>query len=126
MKGSEIFLLPGDFYFGNEYRVIKTLLGSCVSITMWSKRLKLGGMCHYKLPRRPVSPSTRLDGNPYRDWLEMYADAEYQQVARAEVAQLDRLFASRGGPGREAALSAVFATATRLEIGFWQMGLDAA
>ena len=60
---SEIFLLPGEFYFGNEYKTIKTLLGSCVAITMWSKRLQLGGMCHYKLPRRLTSPSTRLDGN---------------------------------------------------------------
>ena len=60
---SEIFLLPGEFYFGNEYKNIKTLLGSCVAITMWSPRLKLGGMCHYKLPRRLTNSSTRLDGN---------------------------------------------------------------
>jgi len=60
---SEIFLLPGEFYFGNEYKAVKTLLGSCVSVTMWSKRLKVGGMCHYKLPRRLTSPSTKLDGS---------------------------------------------------------------
>lgn len=60
---SEVFLLPGEFYFGNEHRSIKTLLGSCVAITMWSKQLKVGGMCHYKLPRRLTTPSTVLDGN---------------------------------------------------------------
>lgn len=60
---SEIILLPGEFYFGNEHRTVKTLLGSCVAITMWSNKLKIGGMCHYKLPRRPVTHDTKLDGN---------------------------------------------------------------
>lgn len=60
---SELFLLPGEFHFGNEYTTIKTLLGSCVAITMWSQRLNLGGMCHYKLPRRLSTPSVNLDGN---------------------------------------------------------------
>ena len=59
----EIFLLPGEFYFGNEYKTVKTLLGSCVGITMWNKALKVGGMCHYKLPRRLTTPSTKLDGS---------------------------------------------------------------
>ena len=63
---------------------------------------------------------------PYGPWIDMYAGAEYQEVARTEVAQLDRLFESRGGPAREASLAAVFTTATRLEVGFWQMGLTAA
>jgi thiaminase/transcriptional activator TenA len=76
--------------------------------------------------RLAADPATRLDGNPYRDWIEMYAGEDYQQVARTEVAQLDKLYSRRGGPGRDAALRQVFATATRLEIGFWQMGLDAA
>lgn len=58
-----IFLLPGEFYFGREYKTIKTLLGSCVAITMWNKRLKIGGMCHYKLPRRLFSAAKGLDGN---------------------------------------------------------------
>jgi len=60
---SQIFLLPGEFHFGDDYRVIKTLLGSCVAITMWNSRLKIGGMCHYKLPRRLVKTNTQLDGN---------------------------------------------------------------
>jgi thiaminase/transcriptional activator TenA len=54
------------------------------------------------------------------------AGGEYQALARVEVAQLDRLFASRGGPGREDSLARGFEAATRLEAGFWQMGLDAA
>jgi len=56
----------------------------------------------------------------------MYAGADYQDVAAAEIAALDRLFAARGGVARMAALTRTFRQATRLEIDFWQMGLDAA
>lgn len=58
-----IFLLPGEFYFGDEYKTIKTLLGSCVAITMWSPHLKIGGMCHYRLPKRLTGKAGALDGN---------------------------------------------------------------
>jgi thiaminase/transcriptional activator TenA len=74
---------------------------------------------------RIADPATRLDGNPYRDWLEMYAGAEYQSLARDCAAALDEQFARRGGEGRFPALAASFTAATRLEADFWQMGLDA-
>ncbi|MFA5984705.1 MAG: chemotaxis protein CheD [Methylococcaceae bacterium] len=48
----DIFLQPGEFYFGDHESRIKTILGSCVAITMWHPRLKIGGMCHYLLPER--------------------------------------------------------------------------
>ena len=64
-------------------------------------------------------------GNRYREWLEMYAGAEYQDLAREAEAALDEQFARRGGEGRFPSLAAGFATATRLEADFWQMGLDA-
>ena len=73
-----------------------------------------------------ADPATRRDGNPYRDWLEMYAGAEYQDLAREAAAALDEQFARRGGEGRFPALAASFATAARLEADFWQMGLTAA
>ncbi len=75
---------------------------------------------------RLADPATRLAGNPYREWLEMYAGAEYQKLARETAAALDEGFARRGGEGRFAALAADFTTATRLEADFWQMGLAAA
>jgi thiaminase/transcriptional activator TenA len=73
-----------------------------------------------------ADPRTRLDGNPYRVWIETYAADEYRRVAEAEIAQLDRLYAARGGEARFAGLVRTFAAASRLEAGFWQMGLDAA
>src|SRR5262245_35414102 len=68
---------------------------------------------------------TRLDGNPYREWLEMYAGSEYQNLAREAEAALDEQFARRGGEGRLLSLAANFALAAKLEADFWQMGLDA-
>lgn len=48
----EIFLQPGDYYFGNGDLRIHTILGSCVSLTFWHPKLLVGGMCHYMLPSR--------------------------------------------------------------------------
>lgn len=53
----DVFLHPGDFYFGNKEARISTLLGSCVAITLWHPQKLIGGMCHYMLP----SPAFRTD-----------------------------------------------------------------
>ncbi|HAT36143.1 MAG TPA: thiaminase II [Rhodospirillaceae bacterium] len=70
--------------------------------------------------------ATQQSGNPYGDWIEMYAGTEYQEVAAESISALDRLAAARGGDARFEALADTFRIATELEIGFWQMGLDAA
>jgi thiaminase (transcriptional activator TenA) len=74
---------------------------------------------------RMADPATRLDGNRYRDWLEMYAGSEYQDLAREAQTAVDGQFARRAGEGRFPSLAASFTTAARLEADFWQMGLDA-
>jgi len=74
---------------------------------------------------RIADPATVLDGNRYREWLEMYSGADYQTLARDAAAALDEQFARRGGEGRVPSLAATFATAARLEADFWQMGLEA-
>ena len=51
-----VFLHPGECYFGGGPTRIATLLGSCVSITVWHPRLLVGGMCHYMLPSRQRPP----------------------------------------------------------------------
>lgn len=75
---------------------------------------------------RMADPATRLAGNPYKSWLDMYAGNEYRALAEDAKAALDEQFARRGGEGRFPALAAAFAAATRLEADFWQMGLAAA
>jgi thiaminase/transcriptional activator TenA len=73
---------------------------------------------------RMAANTTKLDGNPYKSWLDMYASAEYQTLAADAKAALDEQFSRRGGEGRFPALAASFTAATRLEADFWQMGLD--
>lgn len=75
--------------------------------------------------RLAADPATRTEGNPYREWIALYAGVDYQDIAEAARQQLDTLYARRGGPGRMAALEATFREASRLEADFWQMGLDA-
>lgn len=58
----EIFLQPGEYYFGDRYTRIRTLLGSCVSLVFWHPTLLLGGMCHYLLPSRGKPPVDGLEG----------------------------------------------------------------
>ncbi len=70
----EIFLLPGEFYFGKDYKTVKTLLGSCIAITMWNDRLKVGGMCHFKLPERLNKDHGELNGNYGDEALLLFMD----------------------------------------------------
>jgi thiaminase (transcriptional activator TenA) len=74
---------------------------------------------------RIADRATTFDGNPYREWLDMYSGAEYQDLAREAEAALDEQFARRGGEVRFSTLARHFAAATRLEAAFWQMGLAA-
>lgn len=68
----EIFLQPGDFYFGDRDTRIRTILGSCVSITIWHPSLLIGGMCHYVLPTRGARGPEDLDGRYADEALEMF------------------------------------------------------
>ena len=71
-----------------------------------------------------TNPKTKLERNPYKDWIEMYAGEEYQNVAKEEVHHLDELASSRVGPTRFESLVKTFRQATSLEVGFWEMGLN--
>jgi thiaminase (transcriptional activator TenA) len=70
-------------------------------------------------------PFTLHEGNPYADWIDMYAGDEYQALVASELDWLNARL-SRLDPDRLKQLSVVFRDATRLEADFWQMGLDLA
>lgn len=74
---TEVVLNPGDFYFTGfdpgHPTAVRTLLGSCVAITLWNSRLGLGGMCHYVVPRRGhTDPSSTLDGRYAEEAVRMF------------------------------------------------------
>jgi thiaminase/transcriptional activator TenA len=69
-----------------------------------------------------ADPRTKLEGNPYKAWIEAYSSPEYRQVAATAIANLDRQGAARGGEARYADLLKTFTAASRLEEQFWEMG----
>lgn len=46
---------PGEFVFAEPGTQLQTVLGSCIAITLWHPKLKIGGMCHFVLPSRPAN-----------------------------------------------------------------------
>ncbi|MCG8493300.1 MAG: TenA family protein [Sneathiellales bacterium] len=71
------------------------------------------------------SSEARQENNPYLPWINMYAGEEYQEVAKGAINQIEDLAKVRFTEARFGSLSRTFREATRLEVGFWQMGLDA-
>lgn len=58
----EIFLQPGEHFVGDASFRIRTLLGSCVSITLWHPVRRIGAMSHFLLPSRNTPAGGGLDG----------------------------------------------------------------
>ena len=49
---NDIFLNPGEYAVGDSSCRIRTVLGSCISITLWCPALRVGAMSHCLLPSR--------------------------------------------------------------------------
>ncbi|OSP56468.1 thiaminase II [Pseudoruegeria sp. SK021] len=72
---------------------------------------------------------TRAADTPYGDWIDTYAGDDYQALCRDVGVMLDGALTRRIGSPLDLAprwprLCKRFSTATALEVGFWQMGLD--
>ncbi|QGM80646.1 thiaminase II [Otariodibacter oris] len=61
--------------------------------------------------------------NPYQDWINTYADPEFQKSAQNLADNIEKLCADLTASQLEK-LQHIFNTATRMEMAFWQMGLD--
>ncbi|UTV30208.1 thiaminase II [Photobacterium atrarenae] len=71
--------------------------------------------------------STRLDGNPYRSWIELYSGDEFQAGTQETIERLDSMLAEIPlNSQRGQRLCEIFRTATRMEVAFWQQGMNAA
>ena len=67
----------------------------------------------------------------YREWIDTYADAEYQGLCESIGDLIEKATVARLGPNPQSnprwdVLSKRFAVATRLEVGFWDMGMRGA
>lgn len=100
----DIFLQPGEVYFGDRGTRIRTVLGSCVSITFWHPRLLLGGMCHYMLPGRSGDAAGQRDGRYADEALdllieEMRAAGTQPRDYEAKIFGGGRMFSFAAGGG---------------------------
>jgi chemotaxis protein CheD len=57
----KIFVLGGQIVITTVPKEFVTILGSCVSVCLWDRKIKAGGMNHFLLPET-VNDSTSLQG----------------------------------------------------------------
>jgi len=82
----EVFLCPGEFFFGEANTRIRTLLGSCVAITLWHPQRRIGGMCHYMLSDPHLIKHHRrkqLDGRYAEDAIQLFL----KEIAKTKTHQ---------------------------------------
>ncbi len=102
----EVYLNPGEFYFGEGDIRITTVLGSCVSITLWHPKHRHGGMCHFILDSRGVVVD-HLDGKYADEAIELFMNelAERKTSASEYVTKVfggGNMFATTGNvPGMD-------------------------
>jgi chemotaxis protein CheD len=78
----EIFLQPGEYHVGDASCRIRTLLGSCVSITLWHPKRQIGAMSHFVLASRLHAAADELDARYGDEALTlMLRDLAAQHVA---------------------------------------------
>ncbi len=71
------------------------------------------------------SNETILEGNRYRSWIEMYSGETFQSGSSTLRVFIDDLLSEiPDDSSRWETLTQIFNTATRMEIAFWQQGLD--
>ncbi len=62
-----VYLKPGEFSISDSPTIVTTVLGSCVSVTMFCPRLKLGAICHGLLPNcKDDGPCDNSCGNAFK------------------------------------------------------------
>jgi chemotaxis protein CheD len=61
VPGQGLNLLAGQLCFGKAAAQVRTLLGSCVCVTLWHPAHGIGGMCHFLLPSRARSAGMPMD-----------------------------------------------------------------
>lgn len=85
---------PGEWYFGVEYERLHTVLGSCIALTAWHPRLKVGGMCHYLLAKEPVKKNDSVAQSIVSAQRTLVGDCRYATHALTQMKQSMQAFAS--------------------------------
>ncbi len=87
LPAAPVFLQAGDFHFGEAPLQLATLLGSCVTVTLWHPRRQIGGMCHFLVPSRPRNTGMGLDGHFAEEAFALFDQAIARNGCRPEEFQ---------------------------------------
>lgn len=52
-----LFLHPGEYYISREPEIVITILGSCISVVLYSRRHNICGITHSLLPKCSYDPA---------------------------------------------------------------------
>ncbi|ACR14739.1 chemotaxis protein CheD [Teredinibacter turnerae] len=67
----KVVIHAGEYCFDREGTHVHTLLGSCISITLWHPKRKIGGICHFALPKNP-SPTSKPNPRYADDCMKLF------------------------------------------------------
>jgi len=101
----DLNLQPGELYLARSPTILRTILGSCVGVTFWSPRLRIGALCHGILPRCP------------QGWLPEVDPSEEYRYVDASIRHLVRQFVALGASRQELVIK-VFGGADVLQVGW--------
>jgi chemotaxis protein CheD len=80
-RPTDILLQPGEYFVAQGSCRIRTLLGSCVAITLWCPDKLIGAMSHFLLATRGRRPVIELDGRYGEEAMSLML----RELARVDV-----------------------------------------
>lgn len=100
----DVLLQPGEYAVGDATCRIRTVLGSCVSITLWHQQRRVGAMSHFLLATRGTAPAGALDARYGEEALTlMLRDLALMgvpaQQCQAKIFGGAQMFTEMPGPG---------------------------
>lgn len=103
----DLFLQPGEYFVGDAAFRVRTLLGSCVSVTLWHPRHRIGAMSHFLLARRGANrPDDGTHDARYGEEALHLMLTEIKQMSvdirecEAKIFGGGDMFPDQAGPGR--------------------------
>jgi chemotaxis protein CheD len=69
-------VFPGEIAFANSPLKLRTVLGSCIAITVWHPAFRYGGICHYLMVKSQTARTSKV------------ADFRYAEDAVAQLSKM--------------------------------------
>jgi len=101
----DVFLQPGEWFVGDARHRVRTVLGSCISMTLWDPLSRLGAMSHFMLASRGRARPGALDGRYGDEALRLMVSALERRAVRTTRCEAkvfgggDMFPGGRGGRG---------------------------